>query len=632
MFIFLSKRSSQKFNKNAMFLDFDSFTKKLTSHFPTLLDNLFIINNENIQIAFSDSVAKIKPNLDLCDPDHKITNKNIILGDYAGSDISSFSSFNGDHCTSNDSVAQKISRSFAQNEGEFFAELEKSFLIVGLPANKNTVHIATDPLSSRSIYWIEENNEVLVSTDLTFIKTMLGRPLRLSERGLASWLSGSPNPAISLFEEINVLPIGYRLELPMSNRVRIAKFWDVVPENKVNFDNQSGYSERFFDLLNTSVASACDSQQSIIASQMSGGLDSTSITALANDYLNTAGKKVLPLSHMYTHSKKSDESQLVKDMLNFLKIDKNIQMAVDEGEDRDFLSLYPSDLESPGTVLSPRYVKELALVKHAGADVLLTGNGGDEMCWGHSAAYTQRFKHGDWSVVSEVFKACDAVGMSKRQVLTNLFVKPFVPEIVLKKLTLFRANSNSGSNKQFVPIWLTDKSRSLAVEETQIDNPFSKQKDPVGYNRYHSLKTTSTYNAVRSYEKVAQQFGIDVRHPFFNTKLVEFSFAVPDKQLIQGPYPKWLLRHSMQGHLPESVCWNLKKTTFDQHFGNLVRENASELREVLKNERLADMGLVNQSLLLLEFDRVVASPDIPLQVDLLYAILTYSWLQTHFPE
>ena len=137
---------------------------------------------------------------------------------------------------------------------------------------------------------------------------------------------------------------------------------------------------------------------------------------------------------------------------------------------------------------------------------------------------------------------------------------------------------------------------------------------------------------MRSYDKLAERFGISVKHPFFDTTVAEFSFAVPPKQLIQGPYPKWLLRHSMQNELPDNVCWNLKKTTFDQHFGNLVRENASQLREVLQDERLSDMGLVNQSLLLAEFDRVVENKNIPLQVDLLYAILTYTWLQTHFPE
>lgn len=640
MFMFFSGESSRNVNKTVTFDGLDGFRRTLASQFPKLLENFIIFDNNKLQCIYGDATtlststvnnaslinaAKTKPKCDLTAADQKIDNKNILLGDYAGLNIAPPSSLNGEDCTSMGSDAQKLSEKFAICKGEIFSELEKSFLLVGIATDDNRIHIATDPLSSRSIYWIAEDDWVLVSSDLQFVKTMLGKPLRLSERGLSSWLSGYPNPAISLFEEINVLPIGHRLELSLPNKVQSIKFWDIDPQNKVVFDKQADYSARFFDLLNSSVVSACDSQQPVIASQMSGGLDSTSITALANDHLTGAGKQVLPLSHMYTQSKKSDESQLVKDMLGFLDIDKSIQMAVDEGENRDFLALYPSDLESPGTVLSPRYVKELALVKQAGADVLLTGNGGDEMCWGHSTAYTQRLKQGDWRVVTEVLKACGAIGMSKRQAISSLFVKPFVPEILLKMLTLNRTRATEYS----VPIWLTGKAKALAIEETRIDNPFDLDKDPVGYNRYQSLKTTSTYNAVRSYEKIAQQFAIDVRHPFFNTQLAEFSFAIPAKQLIQGPYPKWLLRHSMQTHLPESVCWNLKKTTFDQHFGNLVRENASQLRDVLQDERLADMGLVNQSLLLAEFDRVVANPDIPLQVDLLYAILTFTWLKRH---
>ena len=628
MFLFISKQNLHKTNKNVTFKSCDDFRKKLEKHFPKFVGELITIEQKDTSIIFYNGNAEIKPKLNSLNKTDEITNKNILLGDYAGSKIFLVSPLNIDDCTAVGGTAQMLCKKLSVHKGELFSKLEKSFLITAIIADDNSIHIATDPLGSRSIYWVEDYQGVMVSTDLQFIKTMLDRDLKLSERGLASWLSGYPNPAISLFEEISVLPIGYSLELPVSNRAKISKFWDIEPQNKIILENQSQYSERFFDVLNSSVTAACDSQQQVVASQMSGGLDSTSVTSLAKDHLNTLGKKVMPLSHMYTQSKKSDESQLVKDMLSFLKIDESIQMPVDEGKDRDFLALYPSDLESPGTVLSPRYVKELALVKQSGADVLLTGNGGDEMCWGHSAAYTQRFKEGDWRVVTEVLKACSAIGMSKRQAVTSLFVKPFVPEIVLKMLTLNRPSQDEHG----VPIWLTDKAKSLSIEETRIDNPFDKEKNPVGYVRYHSLKTTSTYNAVRSYEKVAQQFDIDVRHPFFNTKLAEFSFAIPDKQLIQGPYPKWLLRHSMQGQLPNSVCWNLKKTTFDQHFGNLVRENASQLREILQDERLADMGLVNQSLLLAEFDRVVANPDIPLQVDLLYAILTFSWLKTHFPR
>ncbi|MBU3004324.1 asparagine synthase-related protein [Paraglaciecola arctica] len=628
MFVCIFKEASQNVNKNVMFDGSDSFRKKLRTHYPQRFAGLISIEKENNLILYCDDSAKFEPIFGFADFNRKIVNKSILLGESAGAKISFSSSLNGDDCTSLDNSAHKLSKMFAQDKSEIFSKLENSFLLVAIAADQNSIHIATNPLSSRSIYWVEDTDCRIVSTDLQFIQTMMGKELTLSERGLSSWLSGYPNPAISLFEQVNVLPIGYRLELPMANKAKIVKFWDIEPDNKLILNNQTEYSQRFTELLNSSVVSACDSQQQIVASQMSGGLDSTSVTALANAHLKAVGKKVLPLSHLYTQSKKSDESQLVKDMLSFLEIDQSIQMPVDEGENRDFLALYPSDIESPGTVLSPRYKQELALVKAAGADVLLTGNGGDEMCWGHSAAYTQRFKDGDWGVVSEVLKASSAVGVSKRQALKNLFVKPFIPELLLKILTLNSKNNDTDS----VPIWLTAKAKALALEETRINNPFDINKDPVGYNRYTSLKTTSTYNSVHSYGKVAQQFGIDVRHPFFDTKLAEFTFAIPAKQLIQGAYPKWLLRQSMDSYLPKSVCWNVQKTVFDQHFGNLVRENAPALREILQDTRLADMGLINQTLLLAEFDRIVGDPNIPLQVDLLYVILTFTWLQTHFPE
>ena len=68
--------------------------------------------------------------------------------------------------------------------------------------------------------------------------------------------------------------------------------------------------------------------------------------------------------------------------------------------------------------------------------------------------------------------------------------------------------------------------------------------------------------------EVVWSYGVDVRHPFFDVDVVEFSFAVPEKLLIQGVYPKWLLRHTMQGYLPDSVCRDKHKVVFDHHFAN----------------------------------------------------------------
>ncbi|WP_340677413.1 asparagine synthetase B family protein [Paraglaciecola sp.] len=516
----------------------------------------------------------------------------------------------------------------AEQGGDFISQIEGSAVYFAWDQQARQLHIGKDPLNASAVYWLKTNNGVLISTDLRFLSLVVNKPLTLSEKGLASWLSGYPNPAISLFNEINVLESGKRLAISHDLTLTQHRFWDIDPSYKLYYSSQADYSERFRELLTDSVRMACNTDKQLVVSQMSGGLDSTSITSLAKDLLQADGKQVLPLSHLYSQAEHCDESVLIQQMLDFLTLENSLQLTVDGDHDRNFLNLYPTALESPGTVLSPRYVSELAAVKSAGADVMLSGNGGDEMCWGHSVAYTQRLRQGEIGVVKEVLRACKLVGMSRKKTLSNLFVKPFLPDLLLRILGAKQASDLS----EGLPVWLSAKAKALALEETQIANPFNPKLDLVGFNRYQGLKTTATYNAIKSYQQLSQRFGIDVRHPFFNTALAEFTFAVPAKQLIQGAYPKWLLRHSMDKNLPASVCWNIKKVTFDQHFGNLVRENSDEIRALFKHDKLADLGLVDRDKLLAELDRVVSDNSYPLHVDLLYAILTYTWLNTHFPE
>jgi asparagine synthase (glutamine-hydrolysing) len=531
-------------------------------------------------------------------------------------------------CTSQVQIAPQLVQLLSNRGGDFITKVKGSLVYMGFDARQQYLHVGKDPFNTASVYWLATLGGVLVSTDLGFLALMADTPISLSEKGLASWLSGLPNPAISLFNEIKVLPSGSRLQINKELREQVIQFWDIAPDNKIVLADQQAYSAQFHELLHNSVKAACRSERDTVVSQMSGGLDSTSVTALAAEVLAEQNKRLLPLSHIYSRADSCNESDLIGEMQRYLKLNDHLELDVDGAENRDFLSLYPTALESPGTVLSPRYVSELAVVQANGADVLLSGNGGDEMCWGHSVAYTQRLREGDFSVISEVLKACHSVGMSRKQAVKNLFIKPFLPDLLLRAL----GRKKSGDLAEGFPSWLTPKAKELALFETQVTNPFNYQRDPLGFNRYQSLKTTATYNAVRSYQQLGQRFGVDVRHPFFNKELAEFTFAIPAKQLIQGAYPKWLLRNSMSAQLPESVCWNIKKITFDQHFGDLVRENAEAIRGLLKHARLADMALINEKVLLAEFDRLVANKTHPLHVDLLYAILTYSWLHTHFPE
>lgn len=480
-----------------------------------------------------------------------------------------------------------------------------------------------DPLNQHCLYYARLGKVTIISAEARFIAELMPVAPALNPAALACWLAGEPNPALCLYRNIHALPLGCSLLAGIDGRWQEYTFWDIDPHYHLDLPSDDAYRDAFAQLLADTVGSHIAVNDNVVVSQMSGGMDSTSITALAHEMLRPE-RHCRALSHFYSQSASCDESDNIRDMYTHLALHEPIQITVDAGAHRDFLSLYPTDFDSPGTVLSPRYHQECGIIQAVGSHRLLTGNGGDEMCWGHASAYTQRLRRGELKVITEVLSACKKTGMARWPVIRSLFIKPLIPETLLSL-----ARQLKGLQHPVMPHWLTARAVSLALEAGTVSNPFDPRKDEVGHARYQALKTTSTFNSLRSYQKVAWQYDIEVAHPFFDRRIAEFSFAVPAKQLIRGPYPKWLLRNAMNGKLPDSVCWNVHKVTFDNHFGQLVKDNAKPLRALLEDTRLQEMGLLDNSKLLATFDNTVNSNKTHVHVDLLYAILTQRWIQQH---
>ncbi|XPF95072.1 asparagine synthase-related protein [Colwellia sp. RE-S-Sl-9] len=517
-------------------------------------------------------------------------------------------------------------------------QLKGNFSYVIWDEELQELHAAIDPFNTGSLFYMQVDDVFYVASDAQVLASHPDVNLTVNKRAIAQWLSGRPDPNISMFNEIKRLPNGHQL-VWRENTLVVSKFWDVNTDKRIRYANTDEYEQHFFDLLSQSVANrlVASTNTSVannapVFTQMSGGMDSTSVTAIANIESKKNNQTLHTLSHSYKRTQSCDEMSNINDMIAKLGLANPHFVELDKFDDIGFTELYPTDFDNPGIVLSPKYHEELALMQSLKANVLLTGNGGDEVCWGHSSSYRSRLYKGELGVINEVVKACGELNEPVASSLIKLFVKPLVPHTV-QNLIRFALNKPRVSRTDNITdnissAWLTDEAISL-LEEDVMANPFSKRFEPAKFARYHSLKTTSTYNSMRSYQKVANQYGVDVRHPFFDTDVVDFSFAIPEKMLIQGSYPKWLLRKTMENYLPESVVWNKHKTVFDHHFANLVRSNEEELRTLLSHSGLHDLGLLDNSVLLREFDELVRNPNCHLNVDMLYAILTQSWYQTH---
>ena len=500
--------------------------------------------------------------------------------------------------------------------------LTGDFAFVLWDGGRRSLLAARDGLGMRPLDWLAVPGGILLASGTAPLLEYAALPRRFDPLAVAGWISGWPDPDRALLAPVARVPAGHLLRADRRG-VRLQRFWDIDPERRIRYRRPEEYRQHLRSLLQRAVADRLRSGAGVVASQMSGGMDSTTVTALARESLAAAGKRLLVVSHSYDSVASCDETERIRETLRHLEIREARFLAAEQHLDLDYRALYPPHPDSPGTVLSPRYRDEMRLLREAGAEVLLTGSGGDEMTWGHSLSYSRRLRRGELGVVLEVIRGCRELELPLLRTLRQLFLAPLAPPWLRRAL-----GRPAGASR--LPDWVPAAAiRRLDLDERLPGASRARFRNPVLQARYEALRHTSTFNSVRSYDRVGMEHGIEVRHPFFDTRLAEFSFAIPDDLWIRNGYPKWLLRRAMDGVLPDSVCWNRHKVVFDDFFGRLLREQAQAIRAILADRRLEQAGLLDTDRLLAHFDRVVSGRQ-GFTVDLLYVLMTQVWLQQHF--
>ena len=523
--------------------------------------------------------------------------------------------------------------------------LEGDFTLLAVNQLDQNVTLAVSAFNPQTLFYIALPgfaHTYVVSTNIELLLAIT--PSKVNPSALALWLSGRPNPNMSMYANIHQMVPGTCEVFSANGDISCERFWDINPHYSLANEPAQHLASQLTEHISNSVKmhlAGTEPQQAVFC-QMSGGMDSTSVTAMVHKALNenstnsadNAGSARLhTVSHTYKNTESCDESDNIQAMIKRYNITNSHFIELDKYTNMSFAELYPTHAQSPGMVLSPKYFEEAALLQQHGAKLLLTGNGGDEMFWGHSLAYYDRVKKGDTSVITEVIKGAKALNLPVIQTLRSVFVRPFIKYDLMPFLHLADRYAQMKAGTALPP-WLSPLAKQLIDDENHsVHNVFAiKGAELSKYARYEGVFSTSTVNSMRSYQAVFDQFGLTVEHPLFNTSIAEFSFAVPQHMHISGKYPKLLLRQAMNNYLPEQVCWDDQKTVFDQHFAKLVSQNAQSLRLLLQHPALADLGLVNNKVLLAEFDQLLASKKPSLNVDLLYTILVQSWYQTHVEQ
>ena len=396
------------------------------------------------------------------------------------------------------------------------------------------------------------------------------------------------------FDDIKQLPPGHCLKLDVKTlKIKIKRYWDISPNNEFAKMTEPEAQIHFRELLTDSVKLRMRSDVPL-GSCLSGGLDSSAIVCLAHE-LRGSNQSYDVFTGRFPGSE-ADEWIWAKKIITATSATSHITTPRVE-DFRDELSNFVWHNELPvGSTSQYAQWSVFRLAKQTGITVLLDGQGGDELLGG----YEQYFEKYLASLTSPM--ADERARIKARYPLALLSRRQHAKQYLPQGSRHFLAGlTGKGSDFSFglMPKRAANLHRILPAP-------------PVGVDRFHPLAATLYREMLYTHLPVLLRYGDrnsmahsrEVRLPFCDHRLAEFTFSLPANYLMGGAETKHLFRGAMKGILPEEVRTRWNKQGFLPPQAQWFKEDlATHVADIINHPSFEQSGIWRKKWWLAVLDR-----------------------------
>lgn len=433
---------------------------------------------------------------------------------------------------------------------------------------QNRLFLARDHVGVKPLFYTLKNGSLFFGSE---IKAILAHPdvkAEIDAEGLAEIFVMGPTrtPGCGIFKDIKELKPGHFL-IFSKNGIYIKKYWSLrsIPHND---DIETTAEKIRYFIKDSSIRQLVSDVP--LCSLLSGGLDSTAISAFANELLKDYGHKLITYSVDYVDNDKyfkpnqfqpNSDSDWVGSVSKELSTEHNYVL-VDNEELADALkpALYSRDLPGMADVDSSLYLFLREVKK--GATVALSGEGADEIFGGYPWFRKKE------AIESNTFPWIRMV--DKRMKLLS-------PEII----------------RYIRPIeYLNDRYSEALNEVPNLpgEGPAAARMREIFYLNI----TRFLPMLLDRMDRMSMASGLEVRVPFLDYRLVEYVWNIPWEMKNFNNREKGILRYALKGSIPDNVIERKKSPypkTHNPVFRNTVRR---WVKEILEDSTSPLLQLVNK--------------------------------------
>lgn len=443
----------------------------------------------------------------------------------------------------------------------FLNKLNGIFAFTFLDKLAGEFMIVRDHFGVKPLYYFQSDQEIFFSSEIKAILPALDFK-EIDNEALKSYINFLWAPGeLTPFKNIRKLLPGHLIEGNTSNLSKaVCRRYYTIPLNNKTF---SSLSEReLIELLDKKLCEAVKRQMLSdvpLGFFLSGGLDSSLIVAMA--------KKQFPNHILNCYTIKSDlgavegfEDDLgyAKEVADFLDVSLKI---VDASEDiLKYFDKVIYHLDEPQADPAPINVYNICKqAQKDGIKVLIGGTGGDDVFSGYRRH--QALKAESAINYTPVFvRKAVKMGIGKlNKGNSNLRrAAKFVRDIDLPKEDRMLGYFNWIDEQTLNDLFLTPNEYDVKKYFNKLNLLIKDQSSDLNKMLFWELNTFLPDHNLNYTDKLSMATGVEVRVPFLDKELVEFSTMIPPELKLKGTEAKYILKKVAEKYLPPKVIYRSK--------------------------------------------------------------------------
>jgi asparagine synthase (glutamine-hydrolysing) len=472
---------------------------------------------------------------------------------------------------------------FEQYGPAFVNKLNGMFAFVIHDQKEQKLYVFRDRLGVKPLFYYWNGKTFIFASELKSFNSLSHIDKQVNTEALNIFLKIGyiPEPH-TIFKQIKKFPSGTYACVTQSG-CTFEKYWSITEKtNKNLLTNYGSAKKELRRLLESSVQYRMISDVTF-GSFLSGGIDSSLVTAIASNHSNVPFKTF----SIGFKDQAFDESKHARKIADFLKTEHN-EFIVFEKEAIDHFEKIMDNFDEPyaDTSALPTYM----VSKMAGQQVkmVLTGDGGDELFMGYGAyQWAERLS----SPLYKFLKRPASVllrnfGNNKYKRISHLLEAPSDGKI---RSHIFSQEQYLFTQKEINCMVRQEYRNSVDLNEAYSSGEriFTAAEEQAMFDMEYYLKD----DLLVKVDRASMLASVEAREPLLDYRLVEFALNIPQSFKMKNNESKIILKDVLYDYIPKSFFERPKKGFSIPLSAWLKSELAYLIEDYLSKEKIQEVNI-----------------------------------------